>query len=246
MRRTQALAGLFGVTLMGVLVAACGGSRQQGQISPEARLHVAEAAESSGDLGLARKMYVTAATEAWGNRTILLQAARGLARSGAPADAIALLDARLGQVPGDNEARRTLASLQIVNGSPGEAAKNLRQVLAAQPGDDTARLNLAVSLDMLRRHSEAQPLYREILLRTPSDTEAANDLALSLMLSGQQTEARAVLQPFRGRADLPERLKTTFTLVDSPPGAETQANVAALSRALSGQAAATLTGPRPK
>ena len=114
MRRTQALAGLFGVTLMGVLVAACGGSRQQGQISPEARLHVAEAAESSGDLGLARKMYVTAATEAWGNRTILLQAARGLARSGAPADAIALLDARLGQVPGDNEARRTLASLQIV------------------------------------------------------------------------------------------------------------------------------------
>ena len=139
MRRTQALAGLFGMTLMGVLVAGCGRG-QQGQITPDARLHVAEAAESSGDLGLARKMYVTAATEAWGNRTILLAAARGLARSGAPADAIALLDARVGQVPGDNEARRTLASLQIVNGTPGEAAKNLRQVLAAQDRKST-RLN---------------------------------------------------------------------------------------------------------
>jgi len=107
--------------------------------------------------------------------------------------------------------------MQIMNGLPGDAVNTLAQVLKARPDDDTARVNEGVALDMLNRHAEAQQLYREALTRAPGDTEAANDLALSLILSGQAAAAKVVLAPFRGRGELPERMRTTMGLVDGAP-----------------------------
>jgi len=38
-----------------------------------------------------------------------------------------------------------------------------------------------------------------------------------LVLSGQTSAAKVVLAPFRGRGDLPERMRTTMGLVDGAP-----------------------------
>jgi Flp pilus assembly protein TadD len=202
------------------LLSACGGetTHKSGSIKPEQRFDIARAAETSGNFGLARDMYIAAAAETEGDRTMQLRAAEGLLRIGAPGDAIPVLRDVLKRSPGDQDVRRALGKSQIMNGAPADGVDTLTVVLAARPDDDIARINKAVALDMLHRYAEAQPLYRVALARNPLDTEAANDLALSLMLSGQAAEAKAVLAPFRGRGDLPERLRTTIGLVDGAAG----------------------------
>jgi Flp pilus assembly protein TadD len=197
------------------LVSACGSMKKSEGINPEQRLHVAKAAESSGDVMLARSMYAAAASEALSDKSIQLRAAEGLERTGSPADAMALLEGVLSRSPEDHDVRRTLGSLQIKNGMATEAVRNLSMVLAARPDDDTARINEGVALDTLNRHAEAQQLYRAVLARTPTDPDSANDLAWSLMLSGQTAAAKAVLLPFRGRSDLPERMQTTLRAVEA-------------------------------
>lgn len=229
--------GFTGRVLIACLLLSACDAPKTGEISPETRMRVAQAAETSGDMELARRMYATAAAETLGDRAMQMRAVEGLLRGGAPADAMALLEATLRRAPRDHEARRALASLQITNGMPGQAEQNLAMVLAARPDDDFARINRGVALDMLRRHTEAQALYRAVLARIPGEADAANDLALSLMLSGQRREAQGVLAPFRGRGDLAERMRTTMTLVD---GAAGDPGMAALSQALGVQA-----GPVP-
>ncbi len=181
-------------------------------INPEQRLHIARAAEGSGDGALARTMYASAA-EASHDRGQQLRAADGLSRMGDPAAAMRILEGILARSSADLDARRRLGSLQISNGQSAEAARDLTFVLAAHPEDDASRINLGVALDLLGRHAEAQPLYRAVLGRLPSDMDAANDLALSLSLSGQPDQARAVLSPFLGRRDMPERMRATANLV---------------------------------
>ena len=102
-----------------------------------------------------------------------------------------------------------------MDGQPGEAVRTFSAVLEAHPNDDAARINEAVALDMLKRHAEAQDLYRAALAKNPTDPEAVNDMALSLLLSGQPMAAKAVLAPFRGNADLPERMRSTMASVDA-------------------------------
>jgi len=211
--------GVARLVMVCCLLSACGGKAQKSAaINPQQRFDIARAAETSGNVVMAREMYGQAAAETEGDRTMQLKAAEGLDRIGASADAIPILQALLKRSPGDQEARRTLGKAQIMNGSLVEAVETLSVVLAARPDDDNARINKAVALDMLHRYAEAQPLYRAALARNPSDAEATNDLALSLMLSGQTEEARVVLAPFRGRTDLPERLRTTMNLADGGVG----------------------------
>ena len=209
------------LSLLCCLVSACGNggeSARPAAITPEQRFHVAGAAEASGNLVVARSMYAAAAAETQGDRTMQLRAAEGLTRTGAPGDAIGVLQDYLRRRPNDQDVRAALGKLQIMNGSPADAVATLSVVLAARPGDDTVRINKGVALDILARHAEAQQLYREALTRNASDTEAANDLALSLMLTGQVAEARVIVAPFRTRGDLPERMRTTIATVDAAPG----------------------------
>jgi Flp pilus assembly protein TadD len=206
------------VAMLCCLLSACGSTQKSEVINPKQRLDVARAAELSGNMGMARSMYAAAAAETTDDRTMQLHAAEGLIRSGAMADGIAILQTLVKQAPNDIDLRRTLGQAQIMNGSPGQAIDTLSTVLTSRPDDDTARINKAVALDMLRRHTEAQQLYRDALARSPSDVEAANDLALSLMLSGDDAAAKVVVAPFRGRANLPDRMLATIGLVDRSPG----------------------------
>ncbi len=202
------------------LLSACGtGSQKSEVISPKQRFDVARAAEASGNMGLARSMYAAAAAETTGDRAMQLTAAEGLVRTGATDEGMAVLRSLVKQSPNDLQVRRTLGLVQIMDGMPAQAVDTLSVVLAARPEDDTVRVNKGVALDMLNRHAEAQQLYRQALARNPSDLEAANDLAYSLMLSHDTAAARAVVAPFRGRADLPERMRTTIALIDGSPRA---------------------------
>ena len=218
------------------LLSACGSQKSE-MINPKQRFDVARAAEASGNMGLARSMYAAAAAETTGDLTMQLHAAEGLIWSGAMADGIAILQTLVKQAPNDIDVRRTLGQAQIMNGSPAQAVDTLSTVLASRPNDDTALINKAVALDMLRRHTEAQQLYRDALARNPFDVEAGNDLALSLMLSGDFAAAKAVVAPYRGRADLPERMRTTIGLVDGSPG------TMALSRGPKNPPAAPVSAP---
>lgn len=205
------------LALTGGLLSGCA-SGSHDAASPEKRLRVAEAAEKSGDLTLARTMYTVAAAEATNDRAARIAAAKGLARCGAPMDAVDLLKGILNRSPSDQEARRTLGTIQIESGMIEEGAGSLSVVVEADPKDTTARTNLGVALDMLNRHAEAEAMYRAVLARTPGDPEATNDLAYSLAMTGQLAAARQVLAPFRNRADLPDRLRATMRLVDGSAG----------------------------
>lgn len=227
-----------------VLLAGCAAQPPSG-IGTEARLRVAWAAELSNNVSLARAMYAAAATESWNDRAIQLNAAKGLARTGAPADAMAILTEAVRRLPGDREPRRTLASLQIMNGLPARAEQTLTALLAERPEDDGIRTNLGVALDMLHRHAEARALYRAVLARDPGDLETANDLAVSLLLTGDKTGARTVLDPFRGRPDVPERMRTTMTLSEGNADGNADPSVAALSRALKDRGTPVSLSPLP-
>ena len=96
---------------------------------------------------------------------------------------------------------------------------------------------------MGNRHAEARALYRAVLERDPGDLEAANDLAISLMLTGDREGARAVLLPFRSRPDMPERMRTTMTLLEGTATSNDDPSIAALSRALRGEATPVVPPP---
>ena len=203
------------------LLAGCGGHQsdsQQPSMNAESRLHVAAAAEESGDRDLAISMYTAAASEAPADTPTQLRCAEGLARSGKLEDAAGLLARRLKTAPHDPEVLRTMGAIQVMAGQPVQAIQTLSLVLAAKPDDPTALANKAVALDILHRHDEAQGLYRQALSALPNDPTISNDLALSLMLSGRTEEARQTLSPFRDVAGLPERMTINLGIMEAASG----------------------------
>jgi len=203
------------------LLAGCG-NRQTDNAEPSltasSRLHVAEAAEESGDKQTAMSMYLAAANDSPGDTAVQLQCAEGLARNGKPEDAEGLLERRLKSAPHDLDLLRTLGAVQVMAGKPAQAIQTLSGVLVSKPDDVKALADKAVALDILHRHDQAQVLYRQALALAPQDAAISNDLALSLMLSGQPAAGAQILAPFRDSAGLPERIRTNLGVMDAASG----------------------------
>jgi Flp pilus assembly protein TadD len=200
------------------LLAGCGAKPNDQSLTASSRLHVAEAAEESGDKQTAGSMYLAAAEQSQGDSGLQIQCAEGLVRTGRLDDAEAVLTRRLGAAPHDTEVLRTLGAVEVMSGKQAAAMQSLSAVLMSKPDDLKAMVDKGVALDMLHRHAEAQGLYRHVLTLAPQDAAVSNDLALSLLLSGQAAAGARVLAPFRENAGLPERIRTNLGIMDAARG----------------------------
>lgn len=211
----------LGLVITGWVLAACAvpaSDSSKVNVSGSSRLHLATAAEASGDKQLALTLYAAAAAEAPSDISLQLRCAEGLSRNGSLDAAANLLTRDLKSTPRQPDMLRTLGSIQVLAGQPAQAVDTLSQALAINPDDVKAEVNKAIALDLLRRHAEAQTLYRQALLKLPNDPVISNDLALSLLLSGRVAEARQALSPIRDDPSLPERVRTNIAILEAAGG----------------------------
>jgi Flp pilus assembly protein TadD len=207
-------------------------------MSAEARLQVAEAAESSGDSELALSMYTAAAESEPANIILQLRCADALARRGKIEEARKLLAGRLRTQSGQPDLTRALAAIDLVAGQPAQAIAELDRILAASPGDVRALVDKAVALDMQGQHAAAQVIYRQVLATSPDDMAARNDLALSLMLVGQTRQALDTLAPMQNLASSPQRLRNNLGILYAATGDTEQSRLLLGGRASSSDVSA--------
>jgi Flp pilus assembly protein TadD len=193
-------------------------AQRQPTMSAEARLQVAEAADSSGDTELAISMYTAAAASEPANTNLQLRCADALARRGKIDEARKLLAERLRTSPGQPDLVRALALIDLVAGQPARAITELDQILAANPADVRALVDKGVALDLLGQHAAAQAIYQQVLATSPNDAAAKNDLALSLMLEGRTRQALDTLAPMQNVAGSSQRLRTNLGILYAATG----------------------------
>jgi Flp pilus assembly protein TadD len=239
---------------VGLTACASVGVHHQRTLTTEARLHVAEAAEASGDSERAISMYAEAASSDPGNIALQLRCADALARDGKIAQARQILAERLRRSPGQPDLTRALALIDLVAGQPAQAIAGLDRVLAASPGDVRALVDKAVALDLLRQHAAAQAIYRQVLATSPNDVATRNDLAVSLMLEGRTRQGLETLAPMQDADGTPPRLKVNLGILYAATGdversrqllgdRVSDGDLSALTRALTSSAAEGRTGP---
>jgi Flp pilus assembly protein TadD len=182
-------------------------------LTGQARVRVGDAAETSGDSALAASMYAQASSEAPHDAAIQLRYANALMNAGQITQARDVLLKHIPLVSQPLELRRGLGSLYVLEGQPSSALVELDAVLAAKPGDLRAVVDKAIALDLLHRYQEAQPYYLKALTESPDDPVIKNDYAMSLMLQGRVREAGALLTPYRGAGNIPQRITTNLGVI---------------------------------
>ena len=245
LRKARCLLPVVCAAIVCLALAACatGSSPRNPKMSTAARLQIAEAADASGDTGLAIATYTAAAADNPGDVDLQLRCADALARAGKVDEARKLLQDRLRTHPGQPDLTRALALIDLVAGRFAEAIAGLDQLLAANPGEARALVDKAVALDLQGQHTAAQSIYRQVLASTPNDAATRNNLALSLMLEGQTRQALETLAPLQSMESPPERLKMNLGILYAANGdtersrellgdSVSQAELVALTRAL--------------
>lgn len=202
------------------VLAACTSAdfRHEATLTTNARLQVAEAAESSGDSDLATSIYTAAAANEPANIALQLRCAEALARAGKVAQARQILAERLHGNDRPPDLVRALALIDVVAGEPTQALSEFNELLAANPGDIRALVDKAVALDLLGKHTEAQAIYRQVMVTAPSDTAARNNLALSIMLEGRMASALEMLVPLQDGDTAPPRLRINLGILYAANG----------------------------
>jgi Flp pilus assembly protein TadD len=193
-------------------------NRRDSALTPEARLQVAEAADSAGNNDLAISMYTAAAAKEPLNIDLQLRCADALTRSGRITQARQFLAERLRANAGQPDLLRALALVDLVAGEPAQAIIQLDQVLASKPGDARALVDKAIALDLLRQHTAAQMIYRQVLATVPDDATTRNDLAVSLMMQGRTRQALDTLGPVHDVDNSPPRLKVNLGILYAATG----------------------------
>jgi Flp pilus assembly protein TadD len=178
-------------------------------------LGVAQAAEESGDYGMAETIYARAASAAPSDASLQLRYADMLIKQGKISQARDLLAQHVKTVSDAQSLHGALGMLDVLQGQPAQAMVEFDSMTT-----DPLRwaVNKGVALDMLGRHSEAQALYQRFLAAQPDDVVVLTDLALSLALSGRTAEANRIAAPLLDRTDLPPRVQTSLGIVQAANG----------------------------
>jgi Flp pilus assembly protein TadD len=224
--------------LLTLVLAACGSTRRDVAVtglSGDVGQHVAQAAEDSGDVGLAGQIYAQTAAANPTDAAAQLRYADALARGGDIAAAGDLLRSRLATVSDPLLLRDGLGSIYVVTGESTLAVTEYDAVLAAKPNDMRALVNKGVALDLLGRHGDAQALYQKALAFAPGDATILNDMALSMLLAGHPREAEQVVAPLRSQPDVAPRIRTGVGVVLAANGDVDGAQQMAGSQATAGQ-----------
>ncbi|MGI4795632.1 MAG: tetratricopeptide repeat protein [Janthinobacterium lividum] len=168
---------------------------------PHALMHIADAAEASGDYGTAATFYRRTASLYPADPAPFLGFARSLAEQNHTGEAVAVLEDALPHMNGadTNRLRGVLSRLLIASHRPTEAVLVLRAALAQTPNMPGLLIGLGVALDASRDFTAAQASYRKALAIEPQSIAARNDLALSRALDGDSKDALEALQALRNR-----------------------------------------------
>ena len=215
--RTRTFATLASLALL----SACG-TLDPGGAKPTmdaaARLHVAAAAEASGDTDIALAMYAAVAAGAPGNADAQARYAVALTDAGRPRQAAEILGRALVRDSGNATLLRQSARLELLAGHLDVALRRYDQALAVAPDDEAARIGRGVALDMQGRHDDAQAEYRRVLAVAPDNAAAANNMALSMMFEGHYDTARDTLERFAEAPGAPERLRASLAFARAGSG----------------------------
>jgi Flp pilus assembly protein TadD len=187
-------------------------------LTADAQLQVAEAADASGDSGLAISKYSAAAASEPSNIGLQLRCADALTRYGKITEARQLLTERLRTNHNQPNLIRALALVNLVAGQPAQAIAQFDQVLVVNPADMRALADKAVALDLQGQHPEAQAIYRQVLATLPNDPAVRNNLAISMMLEGRIGQALETLSPMQDAETSPPRLKVNLGILYAATG----------------------------
>ncbi len=170
----------------------------------EGLVALARAAERSGDMGRAVKLYTEAMEQSRGNIRAHLELADMYFRHGKTEDAQQVLAKAQALQTKDAALYQALGKLNIHKGKPKAALEAYEQGLAITPENISMLNGKGIALDSLSRHDEAAATYEQALgLTTKPEDELLlkNNLALSYIMSAQYAKAIAILEPIATRED---------------------------------------------
>ena len=194
------------------LLAACQAAPRQhaGTNINGAHLGIAQAAEESGDYGMAQSILARASADFPADASVQLRYAEILIKQRNIKQARDVLLQHMKTVTDPQMLHGTLGAIYVLQGEPAAALAEFDATKSDEPRWIT---NKAVALDMLGRHDDAQVLYRRLLATNPDDVVVITDLALSLMLAGRTTEAVQIAAPLTERTDLAPRIQSSLGIV---------------------------------
>jgi Flp pilus assembly protein TadD len=188
------------VVVLGLCMGGCAASSGDAAKSPADALrpdqlvHLATAAEESGDFGSAANLYGRAIAANPKDPALRVGQARDLLFGGSSAQAEAALHEAVALDPKRADAHFLLGQIALGQHDANAALPEFQAVLDVEPKNLKAMNDKGIALDFLGRSAEAQAIYRDALKVSPDDPTTRNNLGLSLTLSGNYAEATAVLQ----------------------------------------------------
>ncbi|WP_439579400.1 RodZ domain-containing protein [Elioraea sp.] len=205
---------------LAVLLAGCTTAGQQSARAPSSneRLRLAAAAEGNNNLEVALSIYRNAAQADPENAEVQSRYASALARHGAHAEAVLVLEQALARRPRDRALLLALARTQLRANDLRSAAQSFSRVIEQAPQDPDALNGLGVIADLSGDHRLAQERYHEGLRRAPQHEGLRNNLALSLALTGATGEAMQLLQAIRREGNTDVRVRHNLAFVSAMAG----------------------------
>jgi Flp pilus assembly protein TadD len=206
------------LVITGVVASGCAGMFDDAQrspvdtLSPEADVHLAAAAEDSGDYQSAVRLLQRAVQARPKDVGLRVAQAQALIAAGAPNDAETVLDQAIALDPKRVDAHFLLGHLDLNEHNPDKALGEFQVVLAVDPQQVRALDARGVACDMLGRAADAQASYRAALAISPDDQSTRNNLGLSLALSGDYDQAIAILRKLTLEPGATPRMRENLSL----------------------------------
>lgn len=187
---------------------------------PDPTAAVAAAAQRSGQVVMAAKLYRDATRANPTDATAWTGLGEALASGGRAGEALAAFE-RAGELgPATPGLARLTGRAQLGVGQIAAAETSFRRATTTAPADARGWVGLGVALDLQRRHADAQAAYAAALRIDPLDRAARNNLALSIALDGRSAAAVLALAPWAVAADSPPRLRANLALLRAAAGGE--------------------------
>lgn len=169
------------------------GAPDNGAVTSDTIMRVADATRQSGDLPQAIGLYQRASQLDPKNPKPLEDLAGIYSQLRMPRDAAQAWLAVLALDPKNTDAMRGLANAELQTGDTAGAIKNLQAAQAIKP-DWRNENSLGVAYDMAGDHASAVKAYRDGLAMDAGNLQLTNNLGLSLALAGDYAQALPLLE----------------------------------------------------
>jgi Flp pilus assembly protein TadD len=207
------------VLLFPLILAGCAGTGPvHRDLTTNLRLHLANVAESQGNMTEALAILSHAAARWPGKVAVQKAYARALLKNNQVMAARNVMSRIAARHPGDRALERQVGVIDIDAGNEHLGVGIFDHLLATGPRDWRTMVDKGVALDIAHRHVAAQRLYCQALTLSPHPAGVATDLAMSLMLQGRLGEARTILDPYFVRYDTSRKTRDDLAVLYQATG----------------------------